>query len=413
MKKKLFSLLLIGITFLGVRHVNADSVSFPNFYANFDTNATYLTTYSSEISTMVNYWNNNLRSQSGYYIIFPYETVADNYIALIPLTSNHITLYGSQIGFALDHINRSITYNIRTGTYNYSDTWNNIIAIPPLSSSDDLVYISDDDILLPSYSSNNYTIPDYRIQQNDIFPTVSTLANSSYNPDLMSNYTTLDFSNYEYVILSLKNYNQDPFDTTFYVQGQLCLTPVYDYGMKEKFNYYSPGYKVQSCTTTYYNLSSVPVYIIESDLVNHSVYYINKPDNSMENIIKVDTNVFNISYITQANLNNPTVTINGRQYPTIPYNDLTDTAIISSNEGYISGQSCALGDVNCYSAETGINIDDLFTDPLKLLKSVWGSILAIFTIITTFIAFLPPTLQGFLFTAFMLAIILGIIKIIL
>ena len=229
------------------------------------------------------------------------------------------------------------------------------------------------------------------------------------------NYTEIDLNNYPYVALSLKDYSKtEEFNSMTYVKGQYCLTPVYNYGLTERKDILS-GTQMQRCSLYYDDYTPIRTYILKSDLENHSIYYLKAYDKSKENKIKVDTSVFNIHYITEEEKNNPIITINGKKYTTIPYDELTDTATKSEDENYNSGSSCAVGDINCTASLTNGSIkwSDIFTSPLDFLKNIWTSITQVFTLIAYFIALLPTTLQYFFYISFTLAIVLGIIKIIL
>ena len=69
---------------------------------------------------------------------------------------------------------------------------------------------------------------------------------------------------------------------------------------------------------------------------------------------------------------------------------------------------------NCYTENNPNNIfDSIFSSPLEILKNLWSSITSIFDIIVEFISLLPETMQSFLYLSFMIAIILGLIKLIL
>ena len=230
------------------------------------------------------------------------------------------------------------------------------------------------------------------------------------------NYTEVDLNSYSYVVLSLKDYNKtEEFSFNTYVKGQYCLTPVYDYGLREKKDVLS-GSKNQRCSPYYDNYTPVRTYVLESDLKNHAVYYLKAQDTTKENKVKIDTNIFNIHYVSEEEKDNPIITINGKKYSITPFDELTDTANKSEDEGYNSGSSCAVGDFNCTRNTLGVketSWSDIFSSPLEFLKNIWTSITQVFVIITYFIALLPTTLQYFLYISFMLAIILGIIKIIL
>lgn len=219
-------------------------------------------------------------------------------------------------------------------------------------------------------------------------------------------YTEVNLNNYAYVIVSLKDYTNLISPVEFYVKGQLCLTPVYDYGQREK-------QVTDRCSVVYSDFTPVRAYISSSELQNGIVFYLSGYDTSIDNIVKIDTNVFNISYVTSENASEPVVIIDGRPYSAIPYQNLTSSALINEENDYIPGLSCALGDYNCYYEQQEIEFSDIFTHPLEVLQNVWSSISSIFVLISAFISLLPTTLQAFLFSAFMLAIVLGLIKIIL
>lgn len=224
-----------------------------------------------------------------------------------------------------------------------------------------------------------------------------------YNEDLdlvLPQYTEINLNDYAYVALALKDYQQDPFETTVQVKGQYCLTPVYDHGMKERKDILE-GTKVERCSPYYDNYTTVRTSILNSDLQNHAIYYLKAYDTSKDNYVKIDTTVFDVTLITEEEKDNPYVIVDGKTYPTIPYDELTDTATKSEDEGYVSGES------------EKFDFSNIFTAPLDFLKEIWSTITTFFTLITSFISLLPPILQNFLYASFMLAIALGLIKIIL
>lgn len=253
----------------------------------------------------------------------------------------------------------------------------------------------------------------YTLNKGDIIPTYKNLFNVSDNK-----YVEVNLNDYEYIALSLKDYSKKVENnyseySNLYVKGQLCATPVYNYGQTER-NKIMSGSQVQSCSEYYDEYTLSRFYILKQDIENHAIYYFKAYDTSKDNLLKIDTSYFNISYITADNKDNPEVLIDGKVYPTLPFDRLTDTSNKSTDEGYISGVSCAVGDFNCYNEYNPSNIfKDIFDKPLEALKSVWSAIINVFEVIKWFILLLPPTLQSFLYLSFMIAIVLGIIKIIL
>lgn len=224
------------------------------------------------------------------------------------------------------------------------------------------------------------------------------------DPDLPSSgYKEVNLNNYPYIALSLKDYSKtDSFDVNNYVKGQYCITPVYDYGLKERKEVLS-GTQVERCSPYYTDYTLVRTTILNSDLKNHAIYYLKAYDTSKENKVKIDTSVFDIHYITEENKNNPILNINGTKYSAIPFDNLTDTANKSEDEGYASGSV----------KQFDFDFSGIFSAPLDFMKKIWSSITQVFFIITEFISLLPETLQYFLYISFILAIILGLIKIIL
>lgn len=215
------------------------------------------------------------------------------------------------------------------------------------------------------------------------------------------NYVEVDLNSYPYIILSLKDYSKtEEFSTINYVKGQYCLTSVYNYGSTEKKDIIE-GSKTKRCSLYYDNYTPIRTYVLKSDLKNNAVYYLKAYDTTKENKVKIDTSVFNIHYISEEEKDNPIITINGKKHTPKSYDELTDTATKSEDENYADG------------ASEEFTFSDIFTAPLEFLKTIWNSITQFFQVINQFISLLPETLQAFLYMSFMLAIILGLIKIIL
>lgn len=216
----------------------------------------------------------------------------------------------------------------------------------------------------------------------------------------LPNMTEINLNDYAYVALAPKEFYSEEKITTVYVKGQYCLTPVYNYGMTERKEILT-GSQVERCSPYYDNYTPVRTYLLNQDMQNHAIYYLKSYDTERDNYVKIDNTVFDISYITEEEKDNPYVTIDGKEYPTIPYDKLTDTATKSEDEGYVSG-----------SVEK-FEFSDIFTAPLNFLKDVWTSIISVFSLITELLSLLPPVMQNFFYASFMLAVVIGLIKIIL
>ncbi|MGN1342156.1 MAG: hypothetical protein ACI4VL_02885 [Bacilli bacterium] len=449
--KKLFILSILFLSFFSISKVSADTIEFE--FDDSTSTSGYFTSlvysfFSQEIidsmeNTMVNYWKENLKSHHPYYFISlnflnsnvsgrGYDTLQMSITALKAIPIN----YSSFVSICNDYDNYSddtisfedklqLTYyfdyyNGETHGYNgepyglyvpasfiFNNSTKNYLSGFYYNSNFDLKFDLED-----TYTITKDVDLSFTLNKNDIIPTYKSL----YLEHVEENYKEIDLNNYAYIALSLKDYSkEEEFNTTVKVKGQYCLTPVYNYGMTERKDILS-GTQVERCSPYYDSFTPVRTYILKSDLENHAIYYLKAYDTSKENKVQVDTSIFDITYITEDNKDNPYVTINGKTYPTIPYDSLTDTSTKSEDEGYASGASCAVGDFNCTRDVLGIkgfSWSDIFTSPIDFLKKIWQGIVNVFTLINYFISILPTTLQYFLYISFMLAIILGLIKIIL
>lgn len=303
------------------------------------------------------------------------------------------------------------SYEVATTTYNlpsvskdvvapgnYSFQSKNFISSFFVSSNFDIIFHTDhDSIVIHNFRD---TGNDYILKDGDVVPTL--FKGKDFNNNT-GNLVEVDLNSYPYIALSLKDYSKtEAFDVSNYVKGQYCITPVYDYGLKERREVLSQT-QVERCSPYYNDFTLIRTTILKSDLDNHAIYYLKSYDTSKENKVKIDTSIFNIHYITEEEKDNPILNINGTKYSTLPFDKLTDTANKSESEGYVSGAS----------GEIKVNWSDIFTSPLDFIKGIWSSVTQVFIVIGYFIALLPTTLQYFLYISFMLAIILGLLKIIL
>lgn len=429
MKKLLFAIPLLLIN-LSIVKAEDNVAHFNYFYSNYSDDVNVVNNYSSQIEYMKNYFNTNLSNDYSYYFIqYIHHASIDtstnreiSYLTLYLTSDNIFTTNGTYIAY--NHVGYSGGYysfiryipELDTYVYNIGTCSNycssNLHGTMPIETNVDFIFSDTsnyDEIIIPSFSDTNLDVsfPQYQLYHGDTLPTYMTLSNNSYDT-----YTEVNVNAYSYIILSLKNYNQSSFTTNIYTLGRLCLTPVYNYGMTPRQDILGTDVKVQSCSSSYDTFTPLTMSISDTDLSNNVVYYIKAYDNSTIKI-KVNSSVFDITYITSSDANSPQVSINGRSYPAIPFDDLTDTANISTENGYISGQVCAFGDVNCEYRSIGLDISDLWTQPLKVLQSVWTSITSVFAVITEFIMLIPSPLREFLISAFFLSVILGILKMIL
>lgn len=243
----------------------------------------------------------------------------------------------------------------------------------------------------------------------DKYPVYMQTTYEDYSP--FDDYTTINLNDYAYVVLSLKDYSaKEKFKTTMSVKGQLCLSAGYNFGVSNK----TTGV-TDSCSAVYDDFTDLDVYVLESDLENHAVYYLTGYDKDIDNIVKVDTSLFDIHYISEEDKNNPVITINGKDYNIIPYDEMESNATQNTDAGIISGSSCKVGDLNC-QATTPHNSTGTFEDIVKnigtTLSGIWDSFVYFMNFVTKMFNTLPAEFRAISITTFSVGCVLGIIKII-
>lgn len=239
----------------------------------------------------------------------------------------------------------------------------------------------------------------------DKFPLIKNLVDYSnwndYVNNHLENYRTVDLNNYDYVLLTLKDYNQkEEFQTNLQVLGQIGITPIYNYGQTSKDAI--TGVRVQDrCNVSYNQYTTYPLYVLKQDLQNNVVYAVKSCNNNSK--FKFPEDIFNITYVTAQNREDPIVTINGQQYHTIPLSELPSTANKNEEENYIPGQSGSMND-------TG-GLDGAIKGIQQKMGEIWDT----FTYFTQFInqifSVLPQELRIVLVSGFTIMIVLGLIKI--
>lgn len=465
MKKGLIFLLSI-VSFLGINTVSAEEI-----YLEYETNVNQIKPYieqygydtiNNAIKENIKYYNENLSNDYPYYFISlsvlhtANDTELTFYLILTALKDIDSDYFGNYFDQTIDTSYllcntsysdiKQISYNFQTNKIIELDSgngygWISLFDIDsdihtyyafnyyysnfdlyyrgdlfPISGSSGLSYLNIGDTLLIPYLNDSSKHHVHKVNEKFLIePYYLYDGNSSLNEET---YTSINLNDYSYVALSLKDYNTIPENnssvyTNISIKGQLCITPVYNYGQTERKDILT-GTQIQGCTQYYNDFTSTRMYILKDDVENHAIYYLKAYDTSKENYVKVDTSRFNITYITEDKKDNPEVLINGKVYPTLPYGILTDTSTKSEEEGYVPGASCAVGDLNCYDKYSSENIfDEVFSSPLDFLKNIWSSVTSIFDVITEFISLLPPVMQSFLYLSFMVAVAFGLIKLIL
>lgn len=250
------------------------------------------------------------------------------------------------------------------------------------------------------------------LEPGDIIPTLKELfpynSFDDYESNNNSNYVTVNLNDYAYVYLIPKNYDIEPFQTSLFVQGSICLSALYGYGEKEKDNCVS-----DYCTKRYTDFTSIDFFVSESDLKNKAIFLIEIQDTSYGNYFKYDSSLFDIAYISEADKDNPKITISGKEYYPIAADNLTCSARKNTENGYIPGASCTLGDLNCQAnTPHQASLSDILDNAMNFLSSIWNTFLSFMSLVTKTFNALPTEIRAISITTFTVGCILGLIKII-
>lgn len=425
--KKILIVLTIVISCIGISKVSADTIDYVHsdilksncdyYYVDYDNvkSLGYEEQLQEVYNMLLEEYNKNFSTQYSYYYL---------HFVIMDKQNCNQTSEPSSIGSIQGFLNLytdiptlplgngdsvlSSSYNVDSKTYitpsiisGYYYPWLFDTQYNPLSyftSNFDLINDTDDSYVITGNS--NFTI-----NPGDIIKPYYSSDNV-----FQDNFTEINLNDYAYIALTPKEFYSDETVTTVYVKGQYCLTPVYNYGLRERNDVLS-GTKMQRCSVAYNEYTPVRTYLLKQDMQNKAIYYVKAYNTNIENKIKVDNTIFDITYIKEEDKDNPYVYIQGKYYPTIPYDNLTDTATKSEEEEYNAGSSCAVGDLNC-QAQYSSSFSDIFDAPLEFLEDIWDSIVSVFDLIVKLITLLPDPLENFLYLSFTLAIIIGLIKLI-
>lgn len=246
----------------------------------------------------------------------------------------------------------------------------------------DEIYVQD------NFNSENYSV--LSENSNYTFSNLQSILN--YNlPSNVDKYRTVNLDDYYYVLLSLKDYSKKKaFSSNLKVKGMVGITPIYNYGTTEK------DVITDRCNLSYDDFTDYRLYILDQDLKNKAIYAVKKCKNGSS--FKYDSSVFNITYVTDDNKNDPVVTIDGKEYHTIPFDSLSNSANKNEENDFVPGES----EPATFSSVVS-NISDT-------LEGVWNTLTTFMSLVTRFFRTLPSEFQAVAITSFTVMCTLGIIK---
>ena len=209
--------------------------------------------------------------------------------------------------------------------------------------------------------------------------------------------TTVNLDNYEYVILNLKDYNQDKaFNTNLKVKGSIGITPIYNFGQTAKDDIM--GSKVQDrCNVKYDDYTDYRLSILKQDLQNNSLYVVKGCEEGSS--FKFDNTIFDITYVDENNKSDPVVSIGGKDYHVIPFDKLPSSANKNEEENYVPGES------------EKFTLGSITKNLTSTLGSIWSTFTSFFGFVTKMFSVLPNEFQAIAILTFSTGCILGLIKI--
>ena len=210
--------------------------------------------------------------------------------------------------------------------------------------------------------------------------------------------TTVNLDNYEYVILNLKDYNQDKaFTTNLKVKGSIGITPIYNFGQTAKDDII--GTKVQDrCNVKYDDYTDYRLSILKQDLQNNSLYVVKGCEEGSS--FKFDNTIFDITYVDENNKSDPIVSIGGKDYHVIPFDKLPSSANKNEEENYVPGESQRFALLD--------KIDFLINN----LNRVWDSFTSFMGFVGKMFSTLPDEFKAIAISSFTIGCTLMVFKII-
>ena len=384
---------------------------FPDFktkldFFNLEHNRTiFLEIYNS----IMNLYNTEYKSTYPYYQL-DYEYSTSSYYLLLYLYSStpSLVLNGSDISILPREGGKiSASYNLNEQTYINPEfklySSGSAATYPGQNKFYDFILTTNFDLKVTTSLENISTVEflNFRdkgtltLKIGDTFPQFYAYDKVFDKLDT-STTTTVNLDNYEYVILNLKDYNQDKaFNTNLKVKGSVGITPIYNFGQTEKSDII--GTKIEDrCNVKYDEFTDYRLSILKQDLKNNAVYIVKSCEKGSS--FKFDNTIFDVTYVTADNVDDPVVTIGGKNYHTIPFNKLTSSANQNEEENYVPGESKKL------------NLSDIVSNITNTVSSFWDSIVNFMSLVTKFFNTLPIEIKGVAITTFSMACMIALIK---
>ena len=249
------------------------------------------------------------------------------------------------------------------------------------------------------YATNETLI----FNRGDLYPSIKELVKYNSFAEFKKNQsdpnvTTVNLDNFEYVILNLKNYNQDKaFNTNLQVKGSIGITPIYNFGQTAKDDIM--GSKVQDrCNVKYDDYTDYRLSILKQDLQNNSFYVVKACESGSS--FKFDNTIFNITYVDENNKSDPIVSIGGKDYHVIPFDKLPSSSNKNEEENYVPGESERFALLD--------KIDFLINN----LNRVWDSFTSFMGFVGKMFSTLPDEFKAIAISSFTIGCTLMVFKII-
>ena len=378
---------------------------FPDFktkvdFFNLEHNRTiFLEIYNS----IMNLYNTEYKSTYPYYQL-DYEYSTSSYYLLLYLYSStpSLVLNGSEIRILPREGGKiSSGYNLNEQTYINPEfklySSGSAATYPGQNKFYDLILTTNFDLKVTTSLENISTVEflNFRdkgtltLKIGDTFPQFYAYDKVFDKLDT-STTTTVNLDNYEYVILNLKDYKQDKaFNTNLKVKGMIGITPVYNFGQTEK------DVITDRCNLSYKDYTDYRFSILKQDLQNNAVYIVKSCEQGSS--FKFDNTIFDVTYVTADNVDDPVVTIGGKDYHTIPFKNLTNSANKNEENNFVPGES-------------GFSLTDVVSNISKYVSSFWDSIVNFMGLVTKFFNTLPIEIKGVAITTFSMACMIALIK---
>ena len=163
----------------------------------------------------------------------------------------------------------------------------------------------------------------------------------------------------------------------------------------EEFGTVEKSLVTDRCNLSYSDFTNYRFFVLKNDLTNNAFYIVKACEENSS--FRFDSTVFDATYVTTENVDDPVVTFGGVEYHTIPFNKLSNSANQNESNNFIPGES-------------GSSLTDIIDNISDFTSDIWNAISSFMGLVTKFFNTLPEEFRYLSITSFTVLTFIAIIK---